>query len=435
MSVKETVERFTIYEADIKDEDTDKGKRVFYVLGTRLVIERGDAGQTFKRKNKVSRIVWQTKRSLRERPVKVVEPSKKPQKRKVEFDRPDSESRKIVVTVPREHPGSLRKHKTRALDTFLSASEREESSAYNSASSLSSSSEYHKKKSRKEIETDTEIQSTLEESISKELTPKQERKRIIPDVPGDKSGSSSSLSPSDDEGGDPRFRKHKSLPERPAKKDDGRENKRHTSWPSERPHMQSETSGSSDIDVGDTGIGECLDDQRLMMGRKKHESVIWSDEQKKVFYSSFARKSHDYSVYISPDEAFKRAKELNVYDPNDERKVYVSCPVFKVVAVPTQIMGKEGFIIKAIKKIYFQDRAGHVQAGMMDVIYHDKSNSEPNDFVFDATQIRDNIVPPVKISQDLKIPMIIGALTTLLQVLQVVISYYLTTGISTNSST
>lgn len=426
MSVKETVDRFTIYQPDIKDDDADKGKRYFWVLGTRLVIERGNEGQTIKRKNKVSRLVWQTKRSLRQRSPQVVETRKKD----VE-DLPESEAKKTIVKVVKEHPGTFRKHKTRALETVLSASTQgkslEESSEYNA-----SSPENMRKKRRKETETET--LSPSDELTSKDVTPRQGRKSTVKlDVRGEESDSwSSSSSSSDDEIERLKSRKHQSLPEKPVKKHTVKEAKRHKSLPSEMPYSRSRS--SSDIDVGDTGIGDCADEEHLIRSRKKHESVIWSPEQKKVFYSSFARKSHDYSVFISPDEAFKRAKELNVYDPNDDTKVYVSCPVFKVLASPTQMMGKECFSIRAIKKIYFQDRAGHVQAGMLDVIYHDNSNSDPGDFVFDAEQIRDNIVPPVKIRQDLKIPMIIGAVTTLLQVLQVVVSYYLTTGINKDSS-
>lgn len=369
-SVKDKVERFAIYEADIKNEDTEKGKRIFYVLGTRLVIEREDSGngQTLRRKGPVPTLAWKTKRNLHDRSV-----SKKQARQEVEL-------KTSTVTVLREHPGTFRKNKTRDLPVILTTSLHGESSDYQNSDSV-----------------DEVLSVSPDQLVSEESTPRMARK--------------------------PKAHQERVLEEA------SKHYKRKKASSSE------DLSSTSEIDAADTGIGDCPSEELEQSHvQKKHVLVEWTVDQKKILYSSFARKSHDYSVYISSDEAMKRAKELNVYDPDDSSRVFVSCPVFKVVAGPTQMMGKDGFVIKAIKKIYFQDRAGHVQAGMMDVIYHDKSNVEPNDFVFDATQIRDNIVPPVKISQDLKVPMIIGGITTLLQILQVVTSYYLTTGITKDSS-
>lgn len=400
-SVKEKVERFAIYEADIKNEDTERGKRTFYVLGTRLVIERGEHEQIFKRKGKIGELAWKTKRNL------TMRGAAKAEKRKKEVE----EEKKVRVTIEKESGGTLRKTKTRELNTILSASigDRESEEAYSSDYDLEQGVELKKRKQRKRAD------STGDDITSDDPTPTFGRKRQ-----------------SESERESERRKKQVALiRERAAALERSADTETSASVSDPSPFSKSST---SEIDAGDTGLGDCSIEEAPPLSPKKHVAVEWTDDQKKILYSSFARKSHDYAVYISPDEALKRAKELNVYDPKDPKKIFVSCPVFKVVAAPTQMMGKEGFSIKGIKKIYFQDRAGHVQAGMLEIIYHDNSNAEPNDFVFDATQIRDNIVPPVKISQDLKVPMIIGAITTLLQILQVVTSYYLTTGITKDSS-
>lgn len=397
-SVKEKVERFAIYEADIKNEETAGGKRIFFVLGTRLVIERDESGQVFKRKGKIGELAWKTKQSLRMRGVA---------KAKKQKENENEEPKKVRVTIEKESGGTLRKTKTRELETILSASLPDrESSEY--APSDEEGVTFKKRKVRKKADS-TEI-------TSDDPTPTFGRKR---------QSESEREFEKRKEKHEARIKERAAAPERLAK------SKKSTSVSEPSAFSKSST---SEIDAGDTGLGDCSIEEAPPLSPKKHVAVEWTDDQKKILYSSFARKSHDYAVYISPDEALKRAKELNVYDPKDPKRIFVSCPVFKVVAAPTQMMGKDGFAIKGIKKIYFQDRAGHVQAGMLEIIYHDNSNVEPNDFVFDATQIRDNIVPPVKISQDLKVPMIIGAVTTLLQILQVVTSYYLTTGITRDSS-
>jgi hypothetical protein len=394
-SVKEKVERFAIFEADIKNEDTERGKRTFYVLGTRLVIERGEHEQVFKRKGKIGELAWKTKQNLTMRGAAKAEKPKKEAE----------ETKKVRVTIEKESGGTLRKTKTRELETILSASLPDrESSEY--APSDEEGVTFKKRKVRKKADS-TEI-------TSDDPTPTFGRRR---------------QSESEREYEKRKERQEALIKERAAER--LAKSKKSTSVSEPSTFSKSST---SEIDAGDTGLGDCSIEEAPPLSPKKHVAVEWTDDQKKILYSSFARKSHDYAVYISPDEALKRAKELNVYDPKDPKRIFVSCPVFKVVAAPTQMMGKDGFAIKGIKKIYFQDRAGHVQAGMLEIIYHDNSNVEPNDFVFDATQIRDNIVPPVKISQDLKVPMIIGAVTTLLQILQVVTSYYLTTGITKDSS-
>ncbi|MBP9878346.1 MAG: hypothetical protein KBF71_08475, partial [Alphaproteobacteria bacterium] len=81
--------------------------------------------------------------------------------------------------------------------------------------------------------------------------------------------------------------------------------------------------------------------------------------------------------------------------------------------------------IHHIAKIYFHDQSCRVYADMGQINLADKHHTEANDFLFTVDNIKDNIPPLVKISQDLKMPLILLALTFITQVIQIIISNYL----------
>lgn len=158
---------------------------------------------------------------------------------------------------------------------------------------------------------------------------------------------------------------------------------------------------------------------------KRFERADWNIFQKRVFYQSFAQKPHDFLVFLSKEAAIKEMDKYTVSPQHKEETVRIGTPMFKVIASESEVRGQRSYTIHHIAKIYFHNQSCRVYADMGQINTADKHHTEVHDFLFTAENIKDNIPPPVKISQDLKIPLILLALTFATQVIQILVTHYL----------
>lgn len=162
--------------------------------------------------------------------------------------------------------------------------------------------------------------------------------------------------------------------------------------------------------------------------RRKFKKVQWEDAQLKGICRSFAQKDSSFDVYLTKDRALAAAKKLAVYDTNDPTRVHAEPPVFKVRATPFKLKGIEDqsvWEIQTLEKVFFAGRSGEVFIEYQEIKKYDRSHTKTDDFIFTAQNIQDSINKPVKISQDLKAPIILAILTFIMQIVQTIISAYL----------
>jgi hypothetical protein len=159
--------------------------------------------------------------------------------------------------------------------------------------------------------------------------------------------------------------------------------------------------------------------------KKQFEHANWNIFQKRVFFQSFAQKPHDFPVFISKHAAIKEMNKYTVQPQKNDDSVRIGAPIFKVMANETEVGGQRAYTIHHIAKIYFHDQSCRVYADMGQINTADKHHTEANDFLFTVDNIEDNIPPLVKISQDLKMPLILLILTFITQVIQIIITNYL----------
>lgn len=162
--------------------------------------------------------------------------------------------------------------------------------------------------------------------------------------------------------------------------------------------------------------------------RRKFRKVVWEDAQLKGICRSFAQKESNFNVYLTKDRALAAADKLRVYDTHDTSRVHAEAPVFKVRATPFKLKGFEDqsvFEIQTLEKVFFLGRSGEVFIEYQEIKRYDRSHTNTDDFVFSAANIQDSINMPVKISQDLKAPIILAVLTFIMQIVQTIISAYL----------
>ncbi|MBP9694018.1 MAG: hypothetical protein KBE16_04880 [Alphaproteobacteria bacterium] len=128
---------------------------------------------------------------------------------------------------------------------------------------------------------------------------------------------------------------------------------------------------------------------------------------------------------MSKHAAVKEMQKYTVISDKKNDPVQIGAPIFKVMASETEVGGQRAYTIHHIAKIYFHDQSCRVYADMGQINLADKHHTEANDFLFTVDNIKDNIPPLVKISQDLKMPLILLALTFITQVIQIIITNYL----------
>ena len=173
--------------------------------------------------------------------------------------------------------------------------------------------------------------------------------------------------------------------------------------------------------------------------RTKFKKVVWEDVQLKGICRSFAQKESNFNVYLTKDRALAAAAKATVYDTNDPTRVHAEPPVFKVRATPFKLKGVEDqsvFEIQTLEKVFFLGRSGEVFIEYQEIKKYDRSHTNTDDFVFTAENIQDSISKPVKISQDLKAPIVLAILTFIMQIVQTIISAYLPdSGCSSDATT
>lgn len=191
----------------------------------------------------------------------------------------------------------------------------------------------------------------------------------------------------------------------------------------------------SDLESEAKSKGSSSDDssESTYFIKKQFEHANWNIFQKRVFYQSFAQKPHDFPVFISKQAAIKEMNKYTVVPHQKDDSVRIGSPVFKVMATETEVGGQRAYTIHHIAKIYFQDQSCRVYADMGQINTADRHHTEANDFLFTVDNIKDNIPPLVKISQDLKVPLILFVLTFITQVIQILITNYLPSSSDENS--
>ena len=159
--------------------------------------------------------------------------------------------------------------------------------------------------------------------------------------------------------------------------------------------------------------------------KKQFEHANWNIFQKRVFFQSFAQKPHDFPVFLTKHAAIKEMNKYTVQPEKNDNSVRIGAPIFKVMTSETELSGQKAYTIHHIAKIYFYDQSCRVYADMGQINLADKHHTEANDFLFTVSNIKDNIPPLVKISQDLEMPLLLLALTFITQVIQIIITNYL----------
>lgn len=192
----------------------------------------------------------------------------------------------------------------------------------------------------------------------------------------------------------------------------------------------------TDIEMGILKLGDSSSDYKsddsTITVTKRFEHANWDYIQKRVFYQSFAQKPHDFPVFISKEEAIKEMQKHTVLPKGHGETMKIGSPIFKVMVTETEISGRRVYNINRITKIYFHDKCCRVNADMGQINIADRQHTEANDFLFTVDNIKDNIPPLVKISQDLKVPLILFVLTFVTQVIQIIITNYLPSNDSTS---
>ncbi len=162
--------------------------------------------------------------------------------------------------------------------------------------------------------------------------------------------------------------------------------------------------------------------------RHHFKKVTWEDAQLKGICRSFAQKENNFAVYLTKDRALAAARKATIYDTDDPKRIHAEPPVFKLRATPLKLKGVEDqsvWEIQTLEKVFFLGRSGETFIEYQEIKKYDRTHTNTDNFVFTSASIQDNISVPVKISQDLKAPIVLAVLTFIMQIVQTVISAYL----------
>lgn len=185
--------------------------------------------------------------------------------------------------------------------------------------------------------------------------------------------------------------------------------------------LSSEVSEEDTTTTGDSGaVNQSV--------KRKFKKVKWEPAQLKGICRSFAQKESNFDVYLTKDRALAVARKATVYDTDDPTRVHAEPPVFKLRATPFKLKGVEDqsvWEIQTLEKVFFLGRSGELDIEYQEIKKYDRTHTNTDDFIFTAENIQDSISKPVKISQDLKAPIILAVLTFVMQIVQTIISAYL----------